>query len=156
MTRPPEPSDVIWTWRTVAAGTDSRAQDLRSAHRRGWVGGAVGLTAAGLLWLVFGRPVAASVVAGIGLALTAIALLWPLTLHRTITRALERFARIVASGVTWVLMTLLFYLVFLPLGLFLRTAGKLGITRGGDPKRASYWEPAAGREPTLDSYRRQF
>ena len=156
MTRPAEPSDVIWPWRTASDSGDAGAGAVRSARRRGLVGLAVGLTVAGILWLVFARPVAAVVVAGVGLALTVIALLWPLTLHRSITRALDRFARAVASGVTWVLMTLLFYLVFLPLGLVLRAAGKLGITRGSDPARSSYWEAAAGREPTLDSYRRQF
>lgn len=156
MNRPAEPSDVIWTWRTVPGTEDSHAREVRSAHRRGLVGLAVGSAAAGLLWLVFARPVAAAVVAGVALALTVIAFLWPLSLHRTITRGLERFARALATAVTWVLMTLLFFLVFLPLGLALRAAGKLGITRRPDPRLASYWEPAAGREPTLDSYRRQF
>jgi phosphate/sulfate permease len=116
----------------------------------------VGLAAAGVLWLAFDRPQASLVVASIALALAAIAFVWPRSLHRTITRGLERFARAVAMAVTWVLMTVLFFLVFLPLGLALRAAGKLAITRRPDRRLASYWVPVPDHKPSLDSYRRQF
>jgi hypothetical protein len=53
-------------------------------------------------------------------------------------------------------MTLLFYLVFLPLGAFLRARGKLGISKGADRRLASYWISTEERQPTPESYRRQF
>jgi hypothetical protein len=156
MTRPTEPSDAIWTWQNERRAEDSQAGAVRAAHRRGLLGGAVGLAAASVVWLALARPVAAVVLAGIALSVTAIAWLWPLTLHQTITRGLDRLARAVATAVTWVLMTLLFYLVFLPLGLLLRAAGKLGVTRRPDRRLDSYWTDVSQRSPTLESYRRQF
>jgi hypothetical protein len=55
-------------------------------------------------------------------------------------------------------MTLLYYLLFLPVGLVLRARGKLAITRSPDPRRSSYWISVDERERarTSESYRRQF
>jgi hypothetical protein len=85
-----------------------------------------------------------------------LALAAPLTAYRRVTGWIDRFARGVGMVVTWVLMTVLYYVVFLPVGLFLRARGRLGITRGADPGRPTYWRPTADRVKTLDSYRKQF
>lgn len=157
MDHPHEVSRVVWGWRDAGPRqADERRREASAARRRGAVGGAVGLAAAVLVAFGFDHPVAGAVIAGIALALAATALASPLGAYATVSRGLERFARAVASAVTWVLMTLLYYLVVLPLGLVLRARGRLRITRRPDPALPSYWTPTDGRERPADSYRRQF
>jgi formate-dependent nitrite reductase membrane component NrfD len=154
----PEAAAVAWCWRdrTGVAAPDARAREARSLRIRGVVGGAVGLAFAALLYFVGHKVRSAEVVAGIAIVLALLALAAPLTVFKRINHALEVFAWGLASGVTWVLMTILFYLVFLPIGVVLRAGKKLGITKGADRRLPSYWIPTEGRETPLESYRRQF
>jgi hypothetical protein len=110
---------------------------------------------AALLYFVFHRPVAAAVVAAIAVLIILLALASPLGLYKGLTRALDRFAHAVGSGMTWVLMPVLFYVVFLPIGLLLRTRGKLAISKSADPRLSTYWKTPE-RERTPESYRKQF
>jgi hypothetical protein len=153
----PEASAIAWDWRGRArVEAERRANEARSLRIRGAIGGGVGLTVAALLYFVGHRGTAAAVVAAIALALALLALVAPLTAFKKVSSVLEAFARGVASVVTWVLMTLLYYIVFLPAGLVLRARGKLAITKGADRRLATYWTPTEGRETPLESYRRQF
>lgn len=147
-------SAVVWNWRTAGekAGADP-AREAAAARRRGLLGLVVGLIAATLLF--FWKPVLAAVVAAISLTLALIAFAAPLTLHKKVTRALDAFARGVGMTVTWVLMTLLYYVLFLPVGLLLRARRRLGITRTPDPALATYWKPTL-RDKSAESYRKQF
>ncbi|HKV11708.1 MAG TPA: hypothetical protein VJ725_26415, partial [Thermoanaerobaculia bacterium] len=95
-------------------------------------------------------------IAGIAVAIALIAFLFPLTLYKKLNHGLEVFAHGVGSVVTWVLMTVLYYLLFLPVGLLLRAGGKLAITRKADPKLSTYWTPTDSRPRNPESYRRQF
>jgi hypothetical protein len=161
MTQPPNPSTVVWDWRRTTAadpaGAAAAAQDREAAaaRRRGLIGAAVGFAVAGLFYYL-GLEVMAAVVAAVTLVLTILALAAPLTAYRRVTGWIDRFARGVGVVVTWALMTILYYVVFLPLGLFLRARGKLAITQGTDPSRPTYWRSTADRVKTLDSYRKQF
>ncbi len=153
----PNAAVVAWSWRDRAADSgDTRAREARSLRIRGVVGGAIGLAFAALLYFVGHKVRSAEVVAGIAVVLALLALAAPLTVFKRINHVLEIFARGLASGVTWVLMTVLFYLVFLPIGLVLRAGKKLAITKGADRRLPSYWIPTEGRETPLESYRRQF
>jgi len=152
----PEASAVAWNWRDRAgAATDSLAREARSLRIRGVVGGAVGVAFAALLYFVGHKVRTAEVVAGIAMVLALLALAAPLTAFKKVNHALEIFAWGLATGVTWVLMAILFYVVFLPIGLVLRAQKKLGITKGADRRLPSYWIPT-DRETLLESYRRQF
>ena len=159
MTQPRNPSAVVWDWRQAASGAAGQdrahAAMAAAARRRGLIGAAVGFAVAGLFYY-FGLRVMSAVVAAVTLILTVLALAAPLTAYRRVTGWIDRFAHGVGVAVTWVLMTGLYYVVFLPVGLFLRARGRLGITRGPEPGRPTYWRPASGREKTLDSYRKQF
>lgn len=155
------PSAVVWDWRDGDRGHREEARRAREAteiRKRGLIGGAVGLTVAALVFFLLKKPELAAVIAGIALLLSLPSLLAPLTAGKSVARALDRFAYWVGTGVTWVLMTLLYYLLFLPAGLVLRARGKLGISRGFDPRRPSYWNSVEERERarTPESYRRQF
>src|SRR5258706_4818370 len=152
----PQASAVAWSWRDRAAkATDSVAREARSLRIRGVVGGAVGLAFAALLYFVGHKVRTAEVVAGIAIVLALLAVAAPLTGFKKVNHVLEVFARGVATGVTWILMTILFYVVFLPIGLVLRAGHKLGITKGADRRLPSYWI-STDRETPLESYRRQF
>ena len=153
----PQAAAIAWTWRDRAGSARaSRAREARSLRLRGVVGGAVGLAFAALLYFVGHKVRPAEGVAGIAVLLALLALAAPLTVFKQVNHALEVFARFVATAVTWALMTILFYLVFLPIGLVLRAGKKLAITKGADRRLPSYWLATEGRETPLESYRRQF
>jgi hypothetical protein len=153
----PEASAVAWNWRDRAgAATDSLAREARSLRIRGIVGGGIGLAVAALFYFVGHKVRAAEVVAGIAILLALLALVAPLTVFKKVSHALEVFARGVASAVTWVLMIILYYVVFLPIGLVLRSGKKLAITQGADRRLPTYWTRTEERETPLESYRRQF
>jgi hypothetical protein len=151
-----EPSAAIWRWNGGETTAQERGREAAAARRRGLLGGVIGLAVAALFYFLFKRPVAAAVIAAVALLFTLLALLAPLTAYKSVTRALDRFAYAVGTAVTWVLLTLLYYIFFLPLGWFLRARGKLAITRSFDPRLPSYWTSLESRARTPESYRRQF
>lgn len=151
---------LVWDWRARLAGDAGRpaqaARDAAHARKRGVIGLLVGLAVAGVIYFFLHSPRMASVVAGISGLLALLALLFPLTLYRQVMKGLDLFAHGVGVVVTWLAMTLVYFLLFLPVGLLLRAGKKLGITRHYDPSAPSYWSPPKDRPATLDSYRRQF
>ena len=151
-----EASSVAWSWRDRAAGeAAAREREAAANRRKGVIGALIGLAVAALLYFVFHRPVGAAVVGAIAILIALLALASPLGLYKGLTRALDRFAYFVGSVLTWVLMPVLFYLIFLPMGLLLRARGKLAISKSADPRMATYWKTTE-RERTPESYRKQF
>jgi hypothetical protein len=157
---PWQASSLIWDWRGTTdggAGAAKRRRALQAAARReGAIGGAVGLAVAAAIAFLLHRRGLAAVVASASLLAALVALVAPLTLYRSMRRALDRFGHWIGTAVTWLLMTVLFYLLFLPVGLAMRAAGKLAFTRFADPTRDSYWTSTAGRVHDAASYRKQF
>lgn len=154
-----EASSVAWSWRDRAAGNAAAlAREAAANRRKGLIGGAVGMAVATLFHFVFHRTLAAEVIAAIAILVVLLALASPLGLYKGVTRALDVFAHAVGTAITWVLMTVLFYLVFLPAGLILRGRGKLGISRRPDRRLPTYWIATDERERarTPESYRKQF
>ncbi|MFL6264081.1 MAG: hypothetical protein ACJ76Y_30725 [Thermoanaerobaculia bacterium] len=156
-------SSVAWSWRDRAARAETaRAREAAANRTKGLVGGAIGLAVAALLYFVFHKETAAMVVAAIAVLIALTALASPLGAYKALSRWLDRFAHAVGAAVTWVLMTVLFYFVFLPAGLFLRGRGKLAVTlgndRGADKRLPTYWIATEERERarTPESYRKQF
>jgi hypothetical protein len=143
--------------REVASGLPQRARAAAAARRQGAIGGGVGLAAAAALAFLLHRPGLATVVAAVSLAVALLAMAAPLTLYRRLRGWLDRLGHWVGSVVTWLLMTVLYYLLFLPAGLVLRASGKLStFTRFAEPSRDSYWTATDRRTHTADSYRKQF
>jgi hypothetical protein len=153
---------LIWNWRAAAEGTDSpaerrrRAREEAAARLQGAIGGGVGLAAAGGIFWALHRPLFAAVVAGVSVLVALLALASPLFLYRHLRRALDGFGHGVGVVLTWLLMTLLFYLLFMPVGLAMRAMGKLGFVRFAEPNLVSYWTSTEGRARTPESYRKQF
>jgi VIT1/CCC1 family predicted Fe2+/Mn2+ transporter len=157
MSEPKEPSAVSWNWRARVAGQqEAAAREAAANRRKGGIGGVIGVAAAAAVYYLLDRPVAAAVIAGIALLIVLIAMISPLGLYKTLSRGLDRFAYAVGSVVTWVLMTILYYVVFLPIGAFMRMRRKLAISRGADPRLPTYWISTEGRARTPESYRKQF
>ena len=121
---PSAPSAVAWDWRRTATGDDrDETKQNAAARKRGLIGGAVGLLIAALVYQ-FWKPGLAYVIAGISLTLALLALAAP-PAYRKVAGLLDRFGHLVGMAVTWLLMTLLYYILFLPVGLLLRARGKL-------------------------------
>ncbi len=149
-----QPSSLVWNWRAADAG--GARKEAAAARRQGAIGGAVGLAAAAALGLLLHRTGLAVAVAAVAVAVALLALAAPLTLYRRLRGALDRLGSWVGAAVTWLLMTVLFYLLFLPVGLILRATGKLAFTRFADPALETYWTKTEGHVPTAESYRKQF
>lgn len=150
-----DPSAVVWDWNRTATGDDRIETKLNTAARkRGVIGGLIGLLIAALVYH-FWKPGLAYVIAGISVALALLAVAAP-PAYRKVAGLLDRFGHAVGMAVTWLLMTLLYYVLFLPVGLLLRARGRLGITKHPDSRLASYWKSLEDRPRTAESYRKQF
>jgi len=147
-THPPA-SAAIWSWRAPAPDPSAGPRARRRALSRGGLGLAVAALLA--LW----KPVLGAVAAALALLLLAVALASPRGLYPRVERGVAAFARAVGLAVSWITLTLVHFLVFLPLGLLLRATGRLRITRSPDPGAASYWRPA-DRPGPAERYERQF
>ena len=143
-------SAAIWTWRP--APTDPVA--ARRTRLGVFVRSGIGLVLAALLALW--KPVLGAVAAGLALLFLTLALASPRGLYPRVERGVAAFARAVGLAVSWITLTLVHFLVFLPLGLLLRATGRLRITRSPDPGAASYWRPADRKGGGPERYERQF
>ena len=151
------PTAVVWPWREREAREETRrVAAVRAARGRGLIQAAVGLAAAALFAFVFHKPRFAMVVVSIASIVGLSALISPLGIYGWITRGVEKLGYWIGTLLTWILMPLLFFFLFFPVGLFLRARKRLGITRGRDSRLASYWISTTERKSTRESYDRQF
>lgn len=151
------PSAVVWQWRRdPAAEAQAKAGAARGARVRGAIQGAVGFLVALLVAFVLHRTTFATVIASIAGLVTLVALISPLGGFKWLTGLVEKLGRAIGLIVTWILMPLIFFLFFLPVGLFLRARGKTGITRGAEPKLSTYWISTDGEPHGPETYERQF
>ncbi len=147
---------AVWRWRPDPERRARRiAREAREGRIRGLIQGLVGLLAAFALYLWF-SPVAAGMVAAIALTITLIALVSPRGAFARLTHWVGRFAYGVGLVVTWICLPILFFLVFLPLGLTLRIRGRLRLTHGPEPERQTYWNSAGAWPKAPEDYERQF
>lgn len=157
---------VVWPWRqdTPEERARAAAREVRAARRGAALRTVVGLVIA--VALAFWKPWLAIVVVTISLITLALALASPRGAYARLEHGLQRFAHGVGMTVTWIVMPVLYYLLFLPVGWFLRARGSLRLSPRPDRGLASYWSPPhhpedAGRGGRwqgagLDRYRRQF
>ncbi len=57
---------------------------------------------------------------------------------------------------TWILMPLIYFLFFVPVGLYLRSRGKTGITKGAEAGLSTYWISTEAETQGPETYERQF
>jgi hypothetical protein len=117
------------------------AKDLRTF---GLTLGAACLVWAGILFWR-GKPTASLWLVIIGPVLALLALTVPVAL-RPLHRVWMPAARAVAHALTWLFLTLAFFLVITPYGFVMKLTGKDPLERRIDSNRASYWI-SRSREP---------
>jgi hypothetical protein len=149
-----DPSAVAWDWRRTGGNEDQERKLNAAARKRGLIGGVVGLLIAAAVYRWW-RPNLAYVIAAVSLTLALLALAAP-PAYRKVAGLLDRFAHFVGMAVTWLLMTVLYYILFFPVGLLLRAQKKLAVTQHPDRRLPSYWSSTEGKPWTAESYRKQF
>ncbi len=151
------PSAVVWPWHERAARDEARRlAAVRSARSRGLIQSVVGLAVAALVAFVFKKPLFALFIVSVASIVGLSALVSPLGIYGWITRGVEKLGYWIGTALTWLLMPLIFFFLFLPVGLFLRARKRLGVTRSADPKLPTYWISTAEKKVTRESYDRQF
>jgi hypothetical protein len=113
------------------------ASKTRSELRRFGLAFGGGLTVLGSLLLWRGRPAGPYVLGG-----AAIILLLAAVLPRGLAPLewfMARLFRVVTGALTYVILTIVFFLVLTPLGLFRRLMGKDGLGLRPDPSKTTYW-----------------
>lgn len=147
----------VWPWREAGEGEDTGAVRARArrARRQGAIRALVGLVAAAVIYRYW-SPVAAAVVASIATIVLLLALVSPLGAYRRLDGWIAKLAYAIGLAVTWLLMPLLYYLVFFPVGLLLRARGRLRLTRRLEPRAHSYWTIRGEDGAESHEYRRQF
>jgi hypothetical protein len=150
------PVAVSWKWRDRANPEAARTREVAAARKQGLLGLGIGLAVALLFYFALGRHRMGLVVGAVAVVLALIAFLFPQSLHKKVAAGLAAFGHAFGTAVTWVLMTILYYILFLPVGLFLRKTGKLRLVAAPERAASTYWVSTEERQPTLESYRRQF
>ena len=145
-------SRQIWNWRDEGAGQhERRAASLR---RRGVAQGLVMLAVGTLLNKGLGHAAAGRVIVALG-AVQTMAALWRPALLAPVQRLLARTGVVAGRILSWLLLTPLWLLVFVPAGLWLRVTGRDPLHRGGLDGQWTAWIPR--RVPsTAASARRTF
>jgi len=155
-----EIANTVWPWRESdkSGGDKSGGADAGAARRARWQGvfrAVVGWVAAAVIYRYW-SPVAAAVVASIATTVLLLALVSPLGAYRRLDGWIAKLAYAIGLAVTWLLMPLLYYLVFFPVGLLLRARGRLRLIRRLEPRAHSYWTIRGEDGVESHDYRRQF
>jgi hypothetical protein len=137
---------AIWNWRASDASKTGRdAAAASQARLRGVVRGLV-LAAVGSLVFLFWSRGLGSVALGVSAVVLASALVSPTGLYAALERALEALTRATGLGLTWVSMSLIFFLVVTPFGYFFRRGRRDPMRRYYEPGATTYWsERTLGR-----------
>jgi hypothetical protein len=150
----PEAAAAIWRW-GEAADPASRGPSAASLRLRGSLQALLGIAIGAALW-TFVSTLAGVIVTctagGIGIA----ALASPCGLFAWIERGFSRLGELLGSGMTAILMPLVFYLIFLPLGISFRRGRRDAMRRFFDPQAPSYWSLREGARAGSRSRRRQY
>jgi hypothetical protein len=101
------------------------------------------------------RPTVAFILWGIGAAALLLSLLFA-SLWLRLFRLWMKLAEGLSSVMTRVILSVFFYLILTPIGLFLRLFGKRPLDLSFKDGRATYWIDKPKGEYTLERYRKVF
>lgn len=136
----PEASAAIWSWREREA---SRAHEATRARRGGLLRAVVGFVIGGAFY-VFGAHHVAYVAASLSGLVALLALLSPLGLYRKLDDLAGWSGQLVGTILSWVLLTPVFVLFFVPYGLLFRRGSRDRLERRLDGGLPSYWKKLDG------------
>jgi hypothetical protein len=136
----------------------TREEELHVGSDRGF-----GLTVGGLLvaialvraWAHGGFGWVEPILAVAGLALVGVGLLAPSTLV-PLNRAWMKLGLLLARVVSPIVLGLIYYALFAPIGLWRRLRGRDSLRLAFDPAADSYWVPHAPTDPPSETMKNQF
>lgn len=124
----------------------SETMQAAALRRSGSLRALFPLAAAALLfWL--GRPIASSIAAGLGALTLVLALVSPTRGYLALSRAIARLGEGVGLVLSWALLGPVFFLFFVPFGLFGRRGRGDRIGRTFDRTATTYWITRPERSP---------
>lgn len=127
----------------------SEAVQALSLRKSGSLRALVPLAAAAVLfWLE--RPIASSVALGLGALTLSLALVSPTRGYLALSRAIARLGEGVGLVLSWVLLGPVFFLFFVPFGLFGRRGRGDRIGRAFDRTATTYWITRPKRSPEAE------
>jgi hypothetical protein len=150
----PEAAAAIWNPRGEAS---ERPTEIASGSAR--LRGALQALGAGLiaaLLFLFLSRLIGCIVGTIAAIILFSALLSPTGLFATIERGFQALGRVTGRALTFVLMSAVFYLVFLPFGLLFRRGRRDAMKRFYDREASTYWEPHSQDRASAEAHLRQF
>lgn len=150
----PEAAAAIWDWRRSQSRQRS-GEERKRARIRGAVQAVVGLALGTVIFLFWSRGLAGVVWAIAGLTLAA-ALFSPDRAYARITWLIGFVATGIGVGMSWLLLTPLYYLFFAPFGLLFRRGAADRLERRFDRSAPTYWKRRAVESPSPADYERQF
>ena len=146
-------AQATWPWRDPIA--DSLTRGRAGGHkRRAFIQAVIMTAVATLLTLVWHKIWLGLAIYGLSALVIISGFLIP-ALFRTLERAGQWLGRMVAQGITWLLLAPFFYLCFAPAHLALRLMGKDPMARRYEPNRPSYWtdyKPPTTPQPYTRQY----
>ena len=137
---PPPVAATVWNWRTGPAATGGGADPARPSLGFFALQVLIPASVAAWLYLARGHRVFPAILATIALLALVGRLAIP-PLYRALCRGGEALAHVIVRGLTWALLTPIFYLIFVParLGLLLRRRDPM--TRACPSPEPTYWHP---------------
>lgn len=135
----PEAAAAIWQWRDRESAAHARIAKLR---RSGMLRALVAAIAAAVLY-AFERPVIASIAIGLGSLTLVLALVSPGGAYAALERGVDRVGALIGAILTWVLLTPVFFLFFVPFGMLMRRGARDRLRRRFERDRATYWKARA-------------
>ena len=128
--------------------------EANEARKFGWILPAILLVLAGLFYWR-GHTTRAEVVGGVAILVVLVAQLLPGIWIRFF-RGWMKFAEGLSWVMTRVILSVFFFLVITPIGLFMRLIGKRPMDLSWQDGASTYWRDKPEREATLELARRQF
>ena len=145
----PEAAAAVWNWRGAdSAPVEPTAGPIRL---RGAVRAAIGATAGGLVLVTLSALVGKIVLTASAL-LFLTAMLSPTGAYALVERAFEALSRMVGRLLNGLILPLLFYGVFTPMGAVMRRGKRDALQRFFDRERTTYWSDRSG-ERTASAHR---
>jgi hypothetical protein len=147
----PEAANAIWQRDVVVIEPESVSRLRRRGLLRSLFPAAVGAT-----FYYFDSHGAAMLLFATAAILVAASIASPRGLLPAIERGVTSLAEMFARALTWLIMTLVFFLFFVPFGLLMRRGERDHLRRKFDPDAATYWEPCEGTTVASKSLERQY
>lgn len=151
----PEAAAAVWRWRND--GDPASGAGLPDGRRRvrGSLQAAVGLGVGATIFLLWSQT-AGAVVMGIATLILLAALLSPSGAFALLERAFSTLGAQIARLITFVTMSLIFYLIFAPFGVLTRRGRRDPMRRFYEPDGETYWTPREIGRAGSPSRQRQY